>query len=1303
MIKKLFFSSLFLFTVILLNAGIIEKTYYFNDYKITQNGEYYSIQFENTFLTGLTGEPVLPYQSVSLLLPPGEIAVSIDLVLEGEIEIPGNLLLFPQQASRPLSSTDPADFNFNQAVYQKNETYPESPLGKITTQYMNGYALALSSFTPVTYNPATGKLSYYSQVKISVNTAPDQASANALYNLSSSKTTINRIKSFSQNPSLINQYPNGSKSADDYQLMIITPAQFENNYQDLIDLYLVRGIKTEVVTKEFISSNGSGQDLQEKIRNYIIDEYQDHSVEYILLGGDVEHIPYRGFYCFVQSGGGYEDSNIPADLYYSALDGNWNDDNDNKWGEPGEDDLLPDIAVARFSFSSAAELSIMINKSVMYQDNPVLGELTSPLLAGEHLYSGPETWGADYIELLVGEHDDNGYTTIGIPETQNIETLFERDASWSGSNLIAKINQGKQFVHHCGHANETLVAHLSTSDITNSNFSGANGVDHNFTILQTHGCNCGDFTYNDCILEKMVKIDNFAVAVVGNSRYGWFNEGQTEGPAAHLHREMVDALYNEKMNHIGAAFAEAKIQTAPWVTAPGQWEEGALRWNFYDLNILGDPVLGVWTDEPIDIQTNYQDAIPIGVPLTTVSVTSGGQPMENFSCTIIKDDIIYGMGYTDAAGTAEIIFDPVFSNVGDAILVVSGYNCLPATYQISIIPNDGAYVIYTSHEIDDSQGNNNGEVDFGESIDLNMEIENVGSVMAEDVQVTLSAPDSYITITDGFENYGNIAGGASNIIASAFSFDVESNVPDQHIVGFDLEMVGDETWNSQFNIVINAPVLEIGSISVDDSENGNGNGILDPGEIADIIIESSNYGHSACENTEGLLSTSSSYITIEDPEFDLATLIAGETTSAIYTIEVDGAAPLGSAIDLNYMLTSGNYIAQHNFYLSVGLVYEDFETGDFSAFEWENGGNSSWTITNVNPYEGVYSAKSGSIGDSQTSELFITMDVIAEDNISFYHKVSSEASYDYLRFYVDDTMLGEWAGEEGWGEESYSVSAGNHTFKWVYNKDQSVSNGSDCGWIDYIIFPPTSGSANPLSVNVTANPDQLCEGESSQLSAFAGGGTGNYIYEWTPSTSLNDPNISNPVATPTETTEYTVSVSDGNANISASKTITVYPTPETPIINQVDNSLVSTADEGNQWYNSDGAIDDATGQTYYPTATDQYYVMVTNSNGCSSNQSNVINFIYTSVDENFENNIAIYPNPFTDHFTIEYQLVNESRVNIVLIDHMGKEIHTMQNQQQQSPGFYQLDFNKPGLNPGVYFVRIESGAFIYTEKLVLIK
>lgn len=604
MIRKLILIILMFSQTFLLRAGVVEKIFQFENYQIQDIQKYHIINFTNTLPTGKAGEPVLPYHSISLLLPPGEVAQSIEIIGRDETEIPGKYILYPQQYSQPISRGRSGNFIENEDVYRSNEQYPQSMTGHLSTYFLNGFSIALSAFTPVKYYPAKGKVTYYKFVTIRIKTNKQIKGKDALVNLQTSLKMLRKIEKTVQNPELTAQYPQ-KEGRDNYQLLIITTSQYENDYQALIDLYTIRDINTEVASIENINSTMPGIDLQEKIRNYIIQEYVAHSIKHVLLGGDVELVPYRGFYCSVNSSHLYEDIDIPSDLYYAALDGTWNDDADSLWGEIGEDDLFPEISVARFTFNDSTGLNNMLNKTISYQVNPVAGELRDPLLAGEYLWSDPLTWGGDYLDLLIGYHEDNGYTTNGIPIDHNIEKLYDRDlGTWTADTLISKINQGTSFIHHSGHANAHYSMRLSSSSITNSNFSLVNGIDHNFTNIYTHGCLSGAFDNNDCIAEKMVSIENFAAAFVGNSRYGWFNEGQTEGPSEHLHREFVNALYNDEITRIGAAHSESRIATAPWVNAPGQWEEGALRWCFYCCNVLGDPAMAIWTDEPVTIPQN---------------------------------------------------------------------------------------------------------------------------------------------------------------------------------------------------------------------------------------------------------------------------------------------------------------------------------------------------------------------------------------------------------------------------------------------------------------------------------------------------------------------------------------------------------------------------------------------------------------------------------------------------------------------------------------------------------------------------
>ncbi len=680
---------IFLITVSSVSSEVIRKTYNVTNHSIANVDGFQTISFDDMLITGRTGEPGLPYYAVKILLPPGHEAISISFEGKDKVELQGYYKLYPMQYSRPLSDNKPSTFSINNGIYESSAIYPEVSTGKLSTHFMNGYGYALSTFTPVKYNPAEGKLSWFQSVTVTIETQTTQKAVDALQNLSSNSQARARAILYAQNPELITQYSNPSRSVDNYDILIVTPEMFTSAMGSLEDLYKNQGLKTKLITTQYINSNITGSDPAEKIRNLIIQEYQTYGISQVILGGDIEHVAYRGFYCAAQSSTLYEDDNIPSDLYYSALDGNWNTNGNQMWAEIGEDDLLPEVSVSRMSFSNATELSSMINKTTKYQTIPVEGELRNHLLAGENLYYSPDTWGSDYLELLVGYHDDNGYTTTGIPASDPILRMYDEEEEWTPQDLMNAINAGRSFINHAGHANENYTMKLYNWDITNNNFSGANGVNHNFPIVYTHGCICGAFDANDCIAERMVCIENFASAFVGNSRYGWFNEGQTEGPSAHLQREFIDALYTDSLNRIGSAHMESKIATAPWVNAPGQWEEGALRWCFYDCNVLGDPAMAVWTNEPKPISSTYPVTIPTGSSSFEVTVSSMGTPLNGLTVAAVKNEILIGKGYTNQYGVAQVQLDSAINLAGPAQIIVSGYNCKPTVYSTQFTSSIG--------------------------------------------------------------------------------------------------------------------------------------------------------------------------------------------------------------------------------------------------------------------------------------------------------------------------------------------------------------------------------------------------------------------------------------------------------------------------------------------------------------------------------------------------------------------------------------------------------------------------------------
>ena len=79
-----------------------------------------------------------------------------------------------------------------------------------------------------------------------------------------------------------------------------------------------------------------------------------------------------------------------------------------------------------------------------------------------------------------------------------------------------------------------------------------------------------------------------------------------------------------------------------------------------------------------------------------------------------------------------------------------------------------------------------------------------------------------------------------------------------------------------------------------------------------------------------------------------------------------------------------------------------------------------------------------------------------------------------------------------------------------------------------------------------------------------------------------------------------------------------------------------------------------------------------------------------------------YPNPFNPSTTIKYSIMADGLVTLKVYDVLGSEVTTLINENKQA-GFYEAVFNASSLANGVYFYRLQSGDFVATKKMVLLK
>ncbi len=1075
--KKLSFILTLLAATMFAQAETIEHIFHFSQPTISERDGYQQIGFQDCLPKGTIGEPTLPWQSVSLMLPQGQKAVTVDVEFSDYVELEGSFNLYPYQPPRPYSCEKEIPFAKNADLYRSTAAYPTHNYSNVTTQYLNGVAFAFAGFTPVLYVPATGKVKYAQTVTVTIETATSRDDhSRKLWLTPENEASFLRL---AQNPSVLNTYSKRNREIGGYDMLVITAEGWMKDFEDYLNLYNDKGIRTRMVSLETIYGSMTGYDPQEQIRNYIIQEYETNGIQMVILGGDVSIVPYRSLYCWAQEG---EEDQLPSDMYYACLDGSLNDDGDDRWGEVGEDDLLPELGIGRLPFNNEAQLETILHKTFSYLQSPVLGEFTSPILGAEHLGDG--YFGSNDMERLIGENNDFDYTTYGYPEDYNFKRYYATPQhDFMGGEFRNLIGTGGQYVHHVGHANSDYVAGWTGSMMSDSFFSGNDGITHNYQIFHSHGCICGNFP-SSCVLEKMITIPTGFVVTTGNSRYGWYVPWG-DGMAAHIHREFVDAYCHDHIATVGMALREAKIATAPWVTMYGE-ENGCLRWNIYCLNVLGDAALYPWFEEPFTPNVVYEQGLMVGTTSTTVQVSHFDTPLDNFCVSLFDGETLLARGITDQNGDADLSFEPL-ETVGALKLIVTGQSAWPQILEVTGFESGEAFVYGDILAL-------NGEAEFGSSRFVSVAIYNKGDVSAFNIYPEITVECEYVTSVPGNLIIAELPANSSEQFDQGGLIQIADNIPDNTI--FTLELTtyeGDVTHTTQKNFIAKAPNLQFGEIEVDDSE-GDHNGYVDPGERITLKIHGKNCGHAIAPDAYLTIACDDERIHFDDDLIQIGSVNEQDDFIAELGFVCDNDIMGGSIFHFNLELHTGAYTTTFEYNFSIGIALETFESGDFSFLEWEHGGTQHWFITDEESHNGSYSARTGAIGDNEETNLIVYADIINDGEISFWFKTSTENRKDMFAFFMDGDKVEWWSGENDWTFFSFEFKAGRHVFEWLYHKNRNGQAGEDCAWIDDITFPRTciitdikenvTHASNDLFPNPNRGDFNLSLNCSSQVSVF---------------------------------------------------------------------------------------------------------------------------------------------------------------------------------------------------------------------------
>ncbi len=941
----------YIILVSILGLGEITKSVYFSEKELSFNAVkgYEVPKIRSCNFIPTPGEPQLPVKAVYFLLPEGTTVKEVKVKGSEFKWLAGEYNVCPSQPPQILSEMPNFKSQITEfvepkpEVYKSADEYPGKLIEFAGEGSMRGYRIAEVLVYPLQWIPATRKLKFYTSIDISIELTEPRTPNPEYRNIP--PEMIKLVKDLVINPddvsyqaiklSPINRDFASSTSYQGYEYVIITKALLASQFEPLVQWKTSKGIKSVIRTTEWIDANYTGRDLQEKIRNFLKIAALDSGLVWVLLGGDTDPdpmnvvVPSRAAYAMACSSGlPYPDEDsLHSDLYYSDLDGTWDANNNYIFGELNDSvDLYPDIFVGRAPVRDGSDVQTFVNKTIKYEKNPPPGYLDNALFMAEILWTDPYT-DAGIGKNMIGEL---------FPTDFNILKLYESLGNENRDSVINAMNSGNSLLNHDGHG---WIGYMGTGPdgIGNQNIDGLTNGDAQ-GILYSIGCWCGAFDYDFCIGEHWVLNPNGGgIAFIGNSRYGWGSPGNPGfGYSDKIDESFFYNIFKKGETHIGATLAHTKMDYIAYSRS-----ENVFRWHQYQLNLLGDPELDIWTGEPSGLlQISYPESLIVGESRFKVSVTHDGSPIKGalVCCNKYFDDEVFATSYTNQAGEAIFTVNP--SSPG-TLLVTASYHNYYLRQKKAIVFSTGPCPGYYSQEISDS--GINGEINPGELIDLTVTLKNYGTEQADGVNATLRTNDSYITLLDSTHDFGDIS--ASGVVSGDFSFRVASTCQNGHLISCTLSIQNFEDIN--LNLLVQTPWLEYQNYAVDK--------ILSPGDTSELWITIKNTGGEALD-VEGKISSSDTELIILDTLATLERIKQGSYGNFSYRIAVKPTCPSPHLTEIILNSKSLGYSFEDTFLLKIGegviSFFDDFE----SDTNWTHGGATDlWTVTQHNYHSSSHS------------------------------------------------------------------------------------------------------------------------------------------------------------------------------------------------------------------------------------------------------------------------------------------------------------------------------------------------------------
>ena len=849
----------------------------------TDQGNFSELMFHNAYSVGELGTPRLPAAKNLIEIPFGasaEIQVKSYTVKEYYLPDFGikNPLMPVQPSMRKDQELKDVPFEFKAEAYSA-KSFSEVEIAELEVLgVMRGMRLARLVVAPVRYNPSENTIQVFNDIEIEVTFKDADIALTNYIKASTWSPYFDVLYGSILNPlmsgDIFDDHPDLTKNP--IKMLIVSHRDFEETLQPYVEWKTQMGFFVQVDYTDEIGTTAAA--IQSHIHGvYNAATPEDPAPTFVILVGDGSKVPASAI---------GSSTNVVSDLYYASVDG----------------DYFPEMYHGRLSARNVQELQNQIEKILYYEryefeDPSYLDDVT--LIAGQDGYWNPRIgqptvhYGTEnYFNAAHGFNNVNTYLTsyTGCYDEERI--------------AVSLIN----FTAHCS-STAWAGPYLYATDIHNMTNNGR------YPLAVGNCCQSSLFSHPESIGEAWVRAANKgAVAYVGSApNTYWFEDfywavgafplqGQNNGYVPTFEETTLgayDAPFVSDYLAVGAlkfvgnlAVTEVDIQNYPSHSSPLYY------WQAY--HTFGDPSTYIYLTQGSENEVSHMPIVPIGLDMYTVSALPGSY------VGISMNGVLHGAAFVGESGEVDVPIEPILDG-GDVTIVVTKSQYIPYIAEVPAAALEGPFVVLDHYEI-------NGLPYYDETISLDVTIKNVGADPVGQVVATLSGTDPYITILnpgEAVEFDGMQAGDTDNtsFTGEAFHLEISKNVPNNYQATFHLQITdGEEEWVSNLRVTAFAPVFSINpEYALDDTEHGDGNGRLDPGESAVLTFQVINNGNATAKNPLFEIGGNSPYFTIDNEHNELEPLAAGETFEMQVIVHAHEATAEGTFVDLNLSVADGHH------------------------------------------------------------------------------------------------------------------------------------------------------------------------------------------------------------------------------------------------------------------------------------------------------------------------------------------------------------------------------------------------------------